>query len=108
MVFPSSESNSSPPDTRTVYIQGLPNTVTTEALNECFEPFGEIQKSNVITKKKAEGKGIGFLTYKRKEDADSVISMGEVTCDLGVLQVSLKKKKNNSNYSYFVDLGNGG
>jgi len=64
-----SESN----DNSNVYVAGLPPNVTEDELNSLFSPFGTIAKVNIIDKQGA-GRGIAFVCYLQKSDADDAIA----------------------------------
>ena len=67
--------------------------VTEEELKELFTPFGEIEKVDLIMNKfSGRSKGLGFVTYKNKADADKAIAeMNVKDCQGRPLKVAQAK-----------------
>lgn len=58
-----------------LYISGLPKTITQEELEEIFRPYGEIITSRVLTQEGNDKlKGIGFIRYDQRKQAERAIS----------------------------------
>lgn len=59
-----------------LYISGLPKTMTQEQLESIFAPFGTIITSRIITNagKDNNTKGVGFIRYDKKEEAQAAIA----------------------------------
>jgi ELAV like protein 2/3/4 len=58
-----------------LYISGLPKTITQEELEDIFRPYGEIITSRVLTQEGNDKlKGIGFIRYDQRKQAERAIS----------------------------------
>jgi nucleolar protein 4 len=58
----------------TIFIRNLPFTCTDEDLTEHFEQFGRVRYSRVVYDAETERpRGIGFVCFIRKEDADTCV-----------------------------------
>jgi ELAV like protein 2/3/4 len=57
-----------------LYIAGLPKTISQEELEEIFRPFGEIITSRVLIQEgNDKPKGVGFIRYDQRKEAERAI-----------------------------------
>lgn len=58
-----------------LYITGIPRTYTALELGELFADYGPIANKNILTDKMTGfSKGVGFVTFVKKDDADAAIN----------------------------------
>lgn len=83
--------------TSTVFIRGLPNTVTDAALKTHFTPFGDIRSAFVVKSKtqngsRGAGSGLGYVKYKTVQEADAAIEAIKMIDNQKVVIVHARKK----------------
>lgn len=78
-----------------LYISGLPKTITQEELEEIFKPFGEIITSRVLTQEGNDKlKGIGFIRFDQKKEAERAITALNGTTPKGLTEPIVVKFSN--------------
>jgi ELAV like protein 2/3/4 len=70
-----------------LYISGLPKTMCQDDLEEIFRPFGEIITSRVLTQEGNDKlKGIGFIRFDQRKEAERAISSLNGTTPKGLTE----------------------
>lgn len=58
-----------------IYVGNLPFNTTSDALQEMFAQFGNVDSSKIVTDRESgRSKGFGFVEMTSEEEADSAIS----------------------------------
>nr|QEN98433.1 Elav2 [Phascolion cryptum] len=57
-----------------LYIKNIPKSMSQDELKDLFSPFGKIIQVRLLTDPFGKSKGVGFVLYDKKEEADSAIS----------------------------------
>merc|ERR1712060_202778 len=57
----------------TVFVRGLPFSVTEEALKKDFAECGEIERLSLPLNEEGKPKGISFIKYKAQEGVDAAL-----------------------------------
>ena len=57
-----------------VYVAGLPNSITEAKLLSLFSPFGSVLTHKVLTNSDNTSRGVGFVRYGLKSEADNAIN----------------------------------
>eukprot|EP00392_Amoebophrya_sp_AT5.2_P009438 g9466.t1 len=85
-------------EARIVYVGGLSEEMTDDALRAAFAPFGEIRECKIPRRGNPEGKhrGFGFVEFEEEEDAKAAIdNMHESECFGRTLVVNASRAQAN-------------
>ena len=83
--------------TSTIFIRGLPDTYTDDALKTIFTPFGDIRSAFIVKAKgqngsRGAGSGLGYVKYKTVQEADKAIAATKMIDNQKVVIVHARKK----------------
>lgn len=71
-----------------LYVRNIPKTWTSEDLRELFKPYGNIINSKILTEPMSgSSKGIGFILYDLKSEAEAAISAVNNTIPAGSTEI---------------------
>ena len=71
-----------------LYVRNIPKTWTSEDLRELFKPYGNIINSKVLTEPMSgASKGVGFILYNLKSEAEAAISALNNTIPAGATEI---------------------
>lgn len=77
-----------------LYIGGLSWNTDSEALNQAFLPFGEIEESKVIfDRDTGRSRGFGFVTFATQESAEKALKLDGTELDGRTIRVSFARDK---------------
>jgi cold-inducible RNA-binding protein len=57
-----------------VYIGNLPYKTSEAEIRSLFEPFGSLERVNIVTDPTGNPRGFAFVDFTKKEDADRAIA----------------------------------
>lgn len=66
-----------------LYISGLPKTVTQQELEQMFASFGNIITTRLLTEQDGTPKGVGFVRFDKKEQAEEAIAQLDQSVPIG-------------------------
>lgn len=71
-----------------LYVRNIPKTWTSEDLRELFKPYGNIINSKILTDPMSgSSKGVGFILYNLKSEAEAAISAINNTIPAGATEI---------------------
>ncbi|MFH0898049.1 MAG: RNA-binding protein [bacterium] len=91
-----------------LYVGNLPNSVTSESLEELFAQFGTVENVTLIKDRETGRlKGFGFVEFENVADAEKALELNGKDFEGRPLRVNIAKPKENNGFGNRGG-GNGG
>ena len=79
-----------------LYIKGLPKSMSQSELQDLFNPYGQIIQARILTDPYGKSRGVGFILYDKREEAELAInSLDGIVPTGGVECLSVKHAEDN-------------